>query len=148
MRIEFYGVVFETPRVSFYLWSPWRASVLEHKLFNEIHALPGVRPEQINDELAAHYEDPKSVRTAFNSIARVMKGWQEEAEMGTDRRSWRWLVDGDTNADGYDHNSEPFGLWGILRVSIDRGGPAEGEKAEDVDLEGFGVRIWGERVSQ
>jgi len=148
MRIEFYGMVFETPRVTFYLWSPWRASVLEHKLFNEVHSFPGVKQEQVNDELVAHYDDQKSVRGAFNAVARVMKGWQEEAEMGTDKRSWRWLVDGDTNADGYDHNGEPFSMWGILRVSIDRGGPVEGEKAEDLDLEGFGVRFWGEKASK
>ncbi len=33
MRIDFYGLVFETPRVTFYLWSPWRAAALEHRLF-------------------------------------------------------------------------------------------------------------------
>jgi len=145
MHVEFYGMVFETPCVSFYLWTPWRASSLEHKLFDAVQALPGVRREQTGDELVAHIEEPKTVRTAFHSVARVLKGWQEEAEMGTDRRSWRWLVDGDTNADGYDHNGEAFCLWGILRVSLERGGPGEGEKGEDIDLEGFGVRFWGEK---
>ncbi|MFL5329796.1 MAG: hypothetical protein ACJ8C4_12865 [Gemmataceae bacterium] len=145
MRIEFYGMIFETPRVSFYLWAPWRASHLEHKLFEAVHALPGAQSDQNNDEVGVHYDDPKSVRSAFHAVARVLKGWQEEAEMGTDKRSWRWLLDGDTNADGYDHNGEPFGLWGVIRVSVDRGGLGESEKGEDIDLEGFGVRFSGEK---
>ena len=33
MRVDFYGLAFETPRVTFYLRSPWRAAALEHKLF-------------------------------------------------------------------------------------------------------------------
>jgi len=31
----------------------------------------------------------------------------------------------------------------FLRVGLDRGGLGEPEKAEDIDLEGFGIRIWG-----
>src|SRR5262249_37515427 len=31
MRIDFYGMVFQTPRVTFHLWSPWRATALEHR---------------------------------------------------------------------------------------------------------------------
>ncbi len=145
MRVEFYGMVFDAPSVSFHLWTPWRASALEHKLYEAVHAFPGAKEEKSNDELTTVYEDPKSFKLAIHAVARVLKGWQEEAEMGQDKRSWRWLLDGDTNADGYDHNGEPFGLWGILRVSIDRGGPGEGEKGEDIDLEGFGVRFNGEK---
>ena len=33
MRIEFFGLTFDTPCVTFYLWSPWRAAALEHRLF-------------------------------------------------------------------------------------------------------------------
>ena len=40
MRVEFYGLTFETPKVSFYLWSPWRATTLEHRLF-EVVTHPG-----------------------------------------------------------------------------------------------------------
>ena len=56
-------------------------------------------------------------------------------------------MEGDCNADGYDHSGEPFTLWGLVRTSASHGGPAEGEKAEDVDLEGFCVRIWGEKTA-
>jgi hypothetical protein len=114
-------------------------------LFEAVAALPGVRKEKNGEELALHVEDPKTVRAALNGIQRVLKGWQEEADMGSDRRSWRWLIDGDTNADGYDHNGEEFCLWGILRVSLDRSGPGESEKGEDVDMEGFGLRIWADK---
>jgi hypothetical protein len=145
MRVEFYGVNFETPCLSFYLWNPWRATQLETKLFEAVAGLPNVRREANAEELAAHITEPKTVRTALNAVARVMKGWQEEAEMGTDKRSWRWLVDGDTNLDGFDHNGEEFSLWGIIRVSLDRGGPGEAEKGEDIDLEGFGLRVWAEK---
>ena len=145
MRVEFYGLAFETPSITFYLWNPWRATLLEHKLFEAVAALPGVRREQSGEEFAAHILEPKIVKAALLAVHRVLKGWQEEAEMGTDRRTWRWLMDGDTNADGYDHNGEEFCIWGILRVTLERGGPGEAEKGEDVDLEGFGVRVWADK---
>ncbi|HEY1381478.1 MAG TPA: hypothetical protein VGF55_32050 [Gemmataceae bacterium] len=144
MRVEFYGVVFETPSVTFYLWSPWRSTALEHKLFEAVRNLPNTRREDAGDEYRVHVSDPKTCRAAIQAVARVLKGWQEDAEMGTDRRSWRWMVEGDTSADGYDAHGEPFSLWAFLRVSLDRGGPGEGEKGEDVDLDGFGMRIWGD----
>jgi hypothetical protein len=144
MRVEFYGLVFETPMVSFYLWSPWRSAALEHRLFDAVRALPGTKREDLPDEWRVHLTDPKTFRTAVQAIARVLKGWQEDAEMGSDRRTWRWLLEGDTNADGYDAHGDPASLWGLLRVSLDRGGPADGEKGEDIDLEGFSLRIWGE----
>jgi hypothetical protein len=144
MRVEFYGLAFETPCVSFYLWSPWRSSALEHKLFEAVSHLPNTRREDFGDELRVHITEPKTSRAAIQAVARVLKGWQEDAEMGTDHRSWRWLLEGDTNADGYDAHGEPVSLWGFLRVSLDRGGPGENEKGEDVDLDGFGMRIWGD----
>jgi hypothetical protein len=144
MRVEFFGLVFETPMVSFYLWSPWRSAALEHRLFDAVRALPGTKREDQPDEWRVHLSDPKTFRTAVQAIARVLKGWQEDAEMGSDRRTWRWLLEGDTNADGYDAQGDPASLWGLLRVSLDRGGPADGEKGEDIDLEGFSLRIWGQ----
>jgi hypothetical protein len=71
----------------------------------------------------------------------VLKGWQEEADPGGERRTWRWLLEGDTDADGYDHTGEPLAIWGFLRVALERGGPSEDDKGEDIDLSGFGVRI-------
>jgi hypothetical protein len=145
MRIEFYGLTFDTPCVTFYLWSPWRAAALEHQLFKAIQAIPTVRRDDEGDELRVHLTDPKAWRAAVQSVARVLKGWQEDAEMGSDRRTWRWLLEGDTNADGYDHVGEPVSLWGFLRLSLERGSPGEAEKGEDIDLEGFGLRIWGDK---
>jgi hypothetical protein len=143
MRIEFYGLAFETPRVSFHLWSPWRAAALEHKLFDAVRRQARTEAEQFPDELRLDIDDPKTWRAALQAISRVLKGWQEEADPGSERRVWRWLLEGDTNADGYDHTGESFSLWGFLRVSLDRGGVGEPEKGEDIDLDGFSLRIWG-----
>ena len=144
MRVDFYGLAFETPRLTFYLWSPWRAAALEHRLFETLHHLPRAQPEQGPDEQRLHITDAKTWHAALQAVARVLKGWQEEAEPGGERRSWRWLLEGDTDTDGYDHTGEPASLWGFLRLSLDRGGPGEADKGEDIDLEGFGLRIWGE----
>jgi hypothetical protein len=94
--------------------------------------------------MRVHITDAKTAKAAVQAVARVMKGWQEDAEMGSDRRSWRWLLEGDTNPDGYDVHGEPFCAWGFLRLALDRGSPGEGEKGEDIDLDGFGFRIWGD----
>ena len=40
MRVDLYGLHFETPYVTFYLWSPWRAAALEHRLFESLTGLP------------------------------------------------------------------------------------------------------------
>jgi hypothetical protein len=143
MRIDLFGLAFETPRVSFYLWTPWRAAALEHRLFEAIREVPGVRAEAVEEGEALHMTDPKTWRTALQAVSRVLKGWQEEADLaGGERRGWRWLLEGDTDAYGYDQGGEPASLWGLVRVSVDRGGPGEAEKGEDVDLEGFSLRVW------
>ena len=147
MRVDFYGVVFETPRVTFYLWSPWRAAAVEHRLFDVVRGLPRVIREESADELRLHLDDSKTCRAALQAIARVLKGWQEEADPGSERRSWRWLLEADTDADGYDHNGEPLSLWAFIRLTLEQGGPSDGERGEDIDLHGFGVRIMGASAS-
>src|SRR5215468_7149217 len=122
MRFDFYGLSFETPRVTFYLWSPWRSTALEHRLFEAIRQLPRVEAEQGPDELHIHLDDAKTCWAALQVVARVLKGWQEDADPGTERRGWRWLLEADADADGYDHNHEPTCLWGFLRLSLDRSG--------------------------
>ena len=145
MRVDFYGLAFEAPKVSYHLWSPWRASSLEQRMFDAVRAIPRLEAEPGPDEWRVQIRDPKIWRTAVQAVERVLKGWQEEADTGSERRSWRWLVEGDADADGYDHTGEPTSLWGILRVTVERGGPEELEK-EEIDLEGFGLRIWGGEV--
>lgn len=147
MRVGIYGLVFETPRVTFYLWSPWRAAALEHRLFESIRVLPRVLLEESAEEIRLHVSDPKTWRTALQAVERVLKGWQEEADPGSERRSWRWLMESDTDANGYDHTGEAVSLWGFLRVSLERGGPGEPDKGEDIDLEGFGLQVSGEGMS-
>ena len=148
MRIDFCGLVFETPHVTFHLWSPWRAAEIEHRIFQAVRALPRTQAEAGPDEWRVHLSDPKTWRAALQAVARVLKGWQEEADPGSERRIWRWLLEGDTDADGYDHTGEPLSLWGFLRISLERGGPGDPEKGEDIDLQGFGLRIWGERATK
>ena len=144
MRIDFHGLAFETPFVTFHLWSPWRAAELEHRLFQAVQTAARSAPETMPDEWRLQIRDAKSFRAVLQAVARVLKGWQEEADPGSERRSWRWLLEGDTDADGYDHTGEPVSLWAFVRVSLERGGPGEPEKGEDIDLEGFGLQVQGE----
>jgi len=146
MRIDFCGLNIETPRVTFYVWSPWRAMALEQRLLEAIAAQTRLTIEKDADELRIHVEEHRTWRLAQQALVRVLKGWQEEAAGSDERRGWRWLFEGDSDDHNYDHLGEPSTLWGFLRVTIERGGPDDGEKAEDVDLEGFGLRIWGEML--
>jgi hypothetical protein len=76
-------------------------------------------------------------------MQRVLKGWQEEAtDAGAERRSWRWLVEADVDANGYDLHGEKACFWAYVRLALDRGGPGEVEKGEDIDLNGFGISVW------
>jgi hypothetical protein len=146
MRIDFYGLALDTPKVTCYLYSPWRASALEHRLFDVVRQVPGVELEQEADELRAHIGDAKAWKQALTAMCRVMKGWQEEAtDAGQERRAWRWLLEGDTDDHGYDHAGEPACLWAFLRVALDRGGLEDADKGEDIDLNGIGWRFWPNR---
>jgi hypothetical protein len=144
MRVEFYGLAFDTPHVTFHLWSPWRASALEHKLFEAIRVLPRVTNQDEPDEWRLQISDSKAWKNALQAVVRVLKGWQEDADPHMERRAWRWMLEADSDDSGYDHNGDPVSMWGFLRLSLDRGSPEEPDKGEDIDLNGFGVRIWGE----
>jgi hypothetical protein len=143
MRIDFYGLAIDTPFVTFHLWSPWRAAELEHRLFQAVCALPRTEAESGPDDSCVYVRDEKTWKAAIQAVARVLKGWQEEADPGSERRGWRWLLEADTDADGYDHNGEPLSLWAFMRLTLEQGGPGDGERGEDIDLHGFGVRIRG-----
>jgi hypothetical protein len=78
MRVDFYGLAFETPRVTFFLRSPWRSSHLEHRLFDAVRGLPRVEPEEAPDELRLHLTDPKTWRMALQATTRVLKGWKKK----------------------------------------------------------------------
>ena len=147
MRVDLFGLVMEAPGVTFYLWSPWRCAAIEHKLFDALKGLPNVTAEAAPDELRLHVSENKSWRAAVQHMSRVLKGWQEEATDGgkDERRSWRWLIEADTDASGYDMQGEKTSFWAYLRLSVDRGGPGEAEKGEDIDLNGFGVEVRGEK---
>ena len=65
MHVDFYGLQFDTPNVTFYLWSPWRASSLENgaPLRGALHhALPGVEAvEKEADEIRLHIREQQDV---------------------------------------------------------------------------------------
>jgi hypothetical protein len=143
MRVDLYGLSFETAGMTFYLWSPWRAAAIEHRLFDAVRQLPQAETETSPDEHSVNFKDPKPVRLAFQAVERILKGWQEEAsDAGGDRRIWRWLIEADTDAAGYDHTGDRASIWGFLRLSLERNAPGEGERGEDIDMNGFGFRVW------
>lgn len=145
MQVELFGLTMDAPGVTFYLWSPWRCSAIEHRLFDALKAIPGTRHEQEPEEHRLHIGDPKGWRLALQHMSRVLKGWQEEASDSgkEERRSWRWLIEADVDANGYDMHGDKASFWGYLRLSLDRGGPADPEKGEDIDLNGLGLCVWG-----
>jgi hypothetical protein len=147
MRVELFGLAFETPRATFFLRSPWRASYLEHRLFEAVRGVARAEPEEAADELRVHVSDPKAWRAALQATTRVLKGWEEEADPASEKRAWRWMLEADANHAGYDHAGEPASLWGFVRLSLDRGGVGEPDKGEDIDLDWFGVQVHGERPS-
>ena len=148
MRVDLFGLTMDAPGVTFYLWSPWRCSALEHKMFDALKALPNVTLETAPDEVRLHITESKAWRVAVTNLSRVLKGWQEEATDGAkdERRSWRWLLEADVDATGYDMTGEKASIWAYVRLSVDRGGPGEAEKGEDIDLNGFGVQVLGEKA--
>jgi hypothetical protein len=147
MRVELFGLTMEGTGVTFYLWSPWRCSALEHRLFDAVKSVPGADFEPAADELRAHIDEPKAWKAACTGLSRVLKGWQEESsDSGTERRGWRWLVESDVDASGFDMHGERSCFWMYVRLTLDRGGPTEPEKGEDVDLSGFGVCVWTEEA--
>lgn len=143
MRIDFHGLTFDVPRVTFYLWTPWRCSALEHRLFEAVSKALQEKPQQGDDELLVDLTDARHWRGAWQAVERVIKGWQEEAEAGRERRAYRWLLEAECDAHGYDALGERLSLWFYLRLAVERGGPGEPDKGEDVDLQGFGIRFWG-----
>ena len=145
MRVDLYGLVMETPRVTFHLFSPWRCSALEHRLFDAIKAVPNVEIESSLDELKIDFTTDEGFRAANKNMVRVLKGWQEDAaDHGGDRRAWRWLIEADVDASGYDMSGEQASFWAFIRLLLERGGPGD-DKAEEVDLSGFSISIHGIR---
>jgi len=147
MKVDLFGLAMDTPGVTFFLWSPWRCALLEHKLFDSLKSVPNTNLEAVGDELRLQLTDPKGWKVAVQNMSRVLKGWQEEASDGgkEERRAWRWLIEADVDASGYDMAGERASFWAYVRLSLDRGGPGEHDKGEDIDLSGFGIQIWGQR---
>jgi hypothetical protein len=143
MLVDLFGLKMEAAGATFHLWSPWRCSALEHRLFDAVKGVPGADLEQLPDEVRVHVTEAKGWKAANQHMQRVLKGWQEEAtEAGSERRGWRWLVEADVDANGFDTHGEKACFWMYVQLALDRGGPGEQEKGEDIDLNGFGVSVW------
>jgi hypothetical protein len=142
MKINFHGMLFEPSRVSFYLWSPWRATALEHRLYSAVRKLANIVVQTEGHEEHIDVLDEDVWEQAFLAMNRVLLGWQEDADAAEERRSWRWVLEGNTDNHGFDHTGQPAGVWWFLRLALDQGGPAEPEKGEDIDLHSFGIRFW------
>ena len=41
---------------------------------------------------------------SVQNLSRVLKGWQEDGDPGTEKRAWRWMLEGDTDAH---HRDDP-----------------------------------------
>src|ERR1051325_6769977 len=107
MQIDFYGLRFEASRITATLWTPWRATALEHRLFNEVKQLQGVHLETTPDEMRVQIADVNIWKQAQANMSRLLKSWQEEAAgQGKEQRIYRWLFEGDTDEHGYDHNND------------------------------------------
>ena len=147
MRVDLYGLSFEAPMVSVYVWSPWRASALEHKLYEGLRKLAGMEEERGPDEWRLDADDPKAWKQAVQTMERILKGWQEEGRDGAsdDRRSWRWVLEADVDSSGYDHNGDPGKVWLFVRLGLERGSPGEDDAPEEIDLDWFGVGVHGTR---
>jgi hypothetical protein len=147
MRVDLFGLSMEAPGATIYLWSPWRCSLIEHKLFESLKGIPNAKFEIEPDEGRFHISETKTWKVVNERMTRVLKGWQEEgSDAGAERRSWRWLIEADVDQNGFDHKGEKTAFWCFLKLMVDRGGPGEEEKFEDFDLEGFGVCVWGHEV--
>lgn len=90
--------------------------------------------------------EQKAWKQALQSLSRVLKGWQEEAaDAGTDRRSWRWLLGGRLDPSGYDLNGEKASILEVRPARPGSGRP-RGAEGRNIDLNGFGVCVWGSQT--
>ena len=97
------------------------------------------------DRGALHVEAQATLAAELLAAARAPGATvdaRREHDAGGDRRAWRWMVEGDADAHSYDHAGEKASIWAFLRLSLERGAPADGERGEDIDLNGFGFRVW------
>ncbi|MGF1578218.1 MAG: hypothetical protein ACFCD0_02520 [Gemmataceae bacterium] len=147
MRVELLGLAIETPKVSVSLWSSWKASQLETKVFNSIGQVPDLEKLERDDEMRLSFRTEQQWQAVMDRVVRVMKGWQEEAAGRNEKRLWGWMIDGDRDAYGYDPMGEAACLWGWFRLFLERGDPGEFDKSEQVELQSLSFRFWPVRSS-
>ncbi|MEZ6138929.1 MAG: hypothetical protein R3B84_00015 [Zavarzinella sp.] len=143
MKLKLYGISIEAERVTYSLLSPWRASMLEHRLFDSIRAISNVKYEEADAELLLHISAEKPAHESLLMIERIMKGWQEDgSSTKQERRLWHWSLEAEVDARGNDTSGDPTSIWGFLDVSVERFQASEQDKLDEVDLACFSMRIW------
>jgi len=149
MKVNISGVCIETRKIVVYLKSPWRANALEHKLFEAARQIPEVQVEESQAEYKIVLKNIEKFQTLLESCTRILKGWQEDADLGTERRFWCWLFEGDADASGYDHNGNPASIWIFVRAIIEHAEHSmDAPKVEHVDLESFNFELTNNEFSR
>lgn len=142
MRIQIFGLTFETPRVQFLLHDPWRATSLEHRIFENVRKAIKVTPDEDPEGLRITLDDQKLWKPAIQGVIRTLKAWQEEASpVIGEQRMWCFVVEGNVTSTGYDIHGNQACIHVYVRLGVVRGGPADGEKGEEIDLDGFNIQI-------
>ncbi len=149
MQISLYSIKFIAQDITIYLWSPWRATALEHRLFDVCRNLPACKVEEEPDEWRIQLKDQASWQKIVQIIARVLDGWKEEAnEIGREHRSWYWVIEAETDRNGYDSEGEPSSVWAYIQLGIEEGNPGEEKSSETLTLDGLSFRFWNESQAE
>ena len=131
---------------------PSRATIQVHTAHGVVQAVRGGSKGRGRWRGAVTPPSPEDLKAQADAYARLFAIFIKHKKVVervtfwglSDRRTWRWLVEADTDAHGYDHNGERTSLWAFLRLTLERNAPGETDKGfEDIDLNGFGLRISG-----
>lgn len=148
MEITFYQFCITTQKIAIHLYSCWRASQLEHKLFDSARTIVGKEPDRKDDSLVLTITAESTWNQLFQNWVRILKGWEEDAVPGDERRRWRWVIEGDTDHYGYNHNGDNFALWVFLRTSIEHGEANAAESIDEFDLDALGIQLVPNKTGQ
>jgi len=143
MRTQIFGLTFETPKVHLHLRDPWRSTALEHRIFDNLRKAAKLRVDEDADGQHVLIDDVKNWKPALQAVIRTLKAWQEEASpVNAEERLWCFVVEGNVTSSGYDIHGQPASIQVFVRLGLVRGGgPADPDKGEEIDLDGFSIQI-------
>ena len=126
------------------LWSPWRATALEHRLFNEVKQLPGVHLESTPDEHARadrRRQGMEASHAQHVAAAQRLAGGSRRRRQGTPRlslahrRRHRRARLRSRQRNRLAFGSTCASAWTAAIID-------DAEPSEWIDLSGFGLRFW------